>query len=188
MLGATLASLAIAVAACGGGDDDDEPTNTAVPAAPTASTAGELVPDMPALGFKPSSQLLPGLAETTTTKVALYESTSGPVKSVRFEIAIAASTEAATQQFNAFAGALKNPPPGMFGGDTKQLDGTPAFQADQSKSYKTDKPDQQGGVVFTDLHRFGRAVVIVYSIGPDSAETADVRKKVAEKMAAEAPQ
>ena len=142
---------------------------------------------MAALGFKPSSQLVPGLADTATTKVVLYENASGPVKSVRFEISIAESTEAATQKFNAFATALKNPPPGMFGGDTKQLDGTPAFQADQSQSYKTDKPDQQGGVVFTDLHRFGRAVVIVYSIGPDSPETAQVRKAVAEKMAAEAP-
>ena len=176
----------MASVACGGGDDD-EPTDTAVPAAPTAGTAAELVPDMAELGFTLSSQLVPGLAETATTKVALYENASGPVKSVRFEIGIAASSDAATQQFNAFAGALKNPPPGMFGGDTKQLDNTPAFQADQSKSYKTDKPDQQGGVVFTDLHRFGRAVVIVYSIGPDNAETVEVRKALGEKMAAEAP-
>ena len=65
--------------------------------------------------------------------------------------------------------------------------GTPAYQADQSRSYKTDKPDNQGTFVFSDIHRFGRAVVIIYTIGPDSAETVTVRKQVAEQLAAKAP-
>lgn len=40
--------------------------------------------------------------------------------------------------------------------------------------------------MFSDIHRMGRAVVIVYVIGPDGGETANVRKQVAEEIAAKA--
>lgn len=109
------------------------------------------------------------------------------MSSLRTEVAFAANEDAASSQFNALADALANPPPGLFGGDTKQSPGTAVYQADQSRSYKTDKPDGEGTYVFSDIHRFGRAIVIMYTIGPAGSETENVRKKVAELIAPRAP-
>jgi hypothetical protein len=142
---------------------------------------------MAALGFKAATDQLPGFNETDAAKVALFENPAGKVKSVRFEITIAPNVNVATAQFTALADALKNPPPGLFGADTKQTDGQSVFQGDQSRSYKTDKPDKEGTLVFSDIHRFGRAIVIMYSIGPDGPDTAALRKQVAEQISAKAP-
>ena len=173
----------MAAASCG--DDDDE-TATPTVAADAATTAAELVADIPKLGYAEVSGSS-GFAETEISKVALFENPASKVPSLRLEVSILANAEAATTNFGTLADALKNPPPDLFGANTKQTAGTPAYQADQSRSYKTDKPDNQGTFVFSDIHRFGRAVVIIYTIGPDSAETVTVRRQVAEQLAAKAP-
>jgi hypothetical protein len=175
-----------AFAACGG-DDDDPASPTSPQGVPTARTAEEVIPDMAALGFKPAAEQLPGINQGDSSKIALYENPAGAVKSVRFEIAVAPNTNVAQAQFTALADALKNPPPGLFGADTNQIPGTAVFQGDQSRSYKTDKPDKEGTIVFSDIHRFGRAIVIMYSIGSEGAEAESVRKALAEQMAARAP-
>jgi len=82
---------------------------------------------------------------------------------------------------------LRHPPPDLFGPNTTQLDGTPVFQADQSRSYKTNQPDASGFRAFTDAYRMGRAIVIVYVIGRDGPETESVRKSVAEAINQRAP-
>lgn|GEM_PF-4974824 len=189
--GAPLFALALlallALAGCGGDDDDgDGATTTAPSGAPTAGSAAEMVPDLAALGFRPAAGEAPAL-ETPNTKIAVFEHPSGPVRSLRLDIALNATLDSAQKQFSTFGDALRNPPPGLLPAGVKQTDGAPAFQADQSRSYVTDKPDNQGGFVYTDLHRFGRVVVIMYTIGPKDAATDAVRKQVAELMAGRAP-
>ena len=129
----------------------------------------------------------PGVLETPTSKVVLFENASGAVKALRLEVALSANTNVATAQFNALSEALKNTPPDLFGGSTRQVDGTAVHQADQSRSFQTDAPDAEGTLVFSDIHRFGRAIVIMYTIGPKGAETDAVRKQVAEMLSARAP-
>jgi hypothetical protein len=109
------------------------------------------------------------------------------VKSIRLDMTLAASADAATAQFPSLADALAHPPPGLFGGDAAQVAGTAVFQGDQSRSYHTDKPDQNGLLVYSDIHRFGRAIVIMYTIGPAGSDTDNVRKQVAQMISAKAP-
>lgn len=150
------------------------------------ATAGELIPDLSSLGFKVDTAQNPGFSETATSKVTLYTS-SGKVSSLRAEVTIAQTAAAAATQFTALGDALANPPPGLFGADTKQVPGETAYQADQSRSYRTDKPDGEGTYVYSDIHRFGRAIVILYTIGPAAPETDNVRKQVAQLIAERAP-
>ncbi len=184
-----LSLLTWAVAGCGGDDDSEDgprDSNTTTGSVQTATTAAEMVPDVASLGFEPVDDAAPAL-ETDNSKIVLFENPSGDVPSLRLEIVLAPNVETATSQFGALADALRNPPPGLFGADAKQTEGTTVYQADQSRSYQTDKPDDQGTIVFSDIHRFGRAIAIMYTIGGPGAESESVRKQVAEMMAAKAP-
>lgn len=178
--------LAFPLAGCGGDDDSEDDPSETTATVQTATTAAEMVPDVASLGFEPVQDAAPAL-ETDNSKIVLFENPSGDVPSLRLEIVLAPNVETATSQFGALADALRNPPPGLFGADAKQTDGTTVYQADQSRSYQTDKPDNQGTIVFSDIHRFGRAIAIMYTIGEPGAESESVRKQVAEMMAAKAP-
>lgn len=176
------------LAACGGDDDAEDTSPTNAPGATIAKTAGELVPDLAPLGFTPSTNAeSPGFTETAALAVKLFENPAGPVKSLRFDVVLTPNTDTATSQFNALAEGLKNPPPDLFGGNTQQVNGTVVFQADQSRSFKTDRPANDGKFVFSDIHRFGRAVVIMYTQGPAGPETDAIRKQVAEQLSTRAP-
>lgn len=121
------------------------------------------------------------------TFYAIFANPNGKVAQVRTEFNLHPTVDAATQQYGPISEALRNPPPDLFGPNATQQDNSAVFQADQSKSYKTVKADGQGLRVFTDSYRMGRAVVIVYIIGPDGAETDAVRKLAAEQINAKAP-
>lgn len=112
---------------------------------------------------------------------------AGKVAAARTDINLHPSVEAATSQYSVISEALKNPPPDLFGPNATQDENSPVFQADQAKSYKTAKADAQGYRVYTDAYRMGRAVVIVYVIGPDGAETDAVRKLAAQEINKKAP-
>ncbi|MGE3075738.1 MAG: hypothetical protein AB7N24_18630 [Dehalococcoidia bacterium] len=178
--------LAIGIAGCGGDDDDD----AADPGTTTggATTAAELAPGRSVSSFAVAeSGRVPGSTQNQDTFYGIYVPKSpGAVQTMRVEINMQPNVEQATAQYGPLSEALRNPPPDLFGAGATQVDGTPAYQADQSKSYRTEKPDGQGYYVFSDIHRMGRAVVIIYAIGPDTKETADARKKVAEDIAAKA--
>lgn len=167
-------------AACGD-DDDSQRTDT-------AATSAELVPDLKDIGFTVAQS---GKAQGSTTgqdaHTAIFAGAGGKVSSVRVDINLHPTSDAATTQFAAISEALKNPPPDLFGPNAKQQDGTPVLQTDQSRSYKTATPDSQGLRVFTDAYRMGRAVVIIYVIGPDGGDTDSVRKQAAERVNKEAP-
>jgi hypothetical protein len=130
----------------------------------------------------------PGSAATQDAWIAIYaDAGTAKVNSVRTEMSVHPKVDAATSVFTTIAEALKHPPPDLFGPNTTQLDGTPVFQADQARSYKTNQPDASGFRAFTDAYRMGRAIVIVYVIGKDGADTESVRKQVAELINARAP-
>ncbi len=185
MLVATVLAAGLLVGC--GGDDDDSAKGTPLPATTTFAVA-DLIPDMTRWGFKPVTEgLPPGFADSPTSKVVLFQNPAGKVSSIRLELSVVPTQDAAATKFNTLAEALKNPPPDLFGGSAVQTAGTPVYQADQSRSFQTDKPDKEGTLVFSDIHRFGLAIVIQYTIGPDTAETAKVRKEVAEAIAEKAP-
>lgn len=130
---------------------------------------------------------MPGSTQNQDTFYGIYvPKKPGAVQTLRVEINMQPSVDQATAQYGPLSEALRNPPPDLFGAGATQTDGTLAFQADQSKSYRTAKPDGQGYYVFSDIYRMGRAVVIVYAIGQDTNDTADARKTVAEEIAAKA--
>lgn len=175
---ALLALLALfGAVACGGGDDDD----TANGAAP-ALTAADLLPDLSGSGFSlVQSGRVPGAAESQDANFAIYARQSA-VSQARVEVNMHPTPDAATDQFNTIAEALRNPPPDLFGPNATQADNQAVFQGDQSRSYVTTKPDGQGNLVYTDAYRFGRAVVIVYVIGNDQQAAAETRKDIAEQV------
>jgi hypothetical protein len=176
---------------CGRGGNDAKPTEaaSAVAGSPTARSSEDLVPDLTGLGLKVAqSSKAPGSAATQDAWIAIYENAgTAKVNSVRTEMSVHAKADAATSVFTTIAEALRHPPPDLFGPNTTQLDGTPVFQADQSRSYKTNQPDASGFRAFTDAYRMGRAIVIVYVIGRDGPETESVRKSVAEAINQRAP-
>lgn len=180
---ALLALVALlAVAACGGGDDDEGDNGSAAP----ALTAAGLLPDLSASGFSlVQSGRVPGAAESQDASFAIY-ARQGPVSQARVEVNLHPAPGAATEQFNAIAEALRNPPPDLFGPNATQADNQAVFQGDQSRSYVTTKPDAQGNLVYTDAYRFGRAVVIVYVIGNDQQAASETRKAIAEQISSKA--
>ncbi|MEO8538104.1 MAG: hypothetical protein ABI577_00065 [bacterium] len=167
--------------ACGG-DDDDAGSGTA------GKTAADLSPDLKSLGFTVAqSGKAAGSTQNQDAYTTQYAGSGGKVTAARTDINLHPSVDAATQQYNAISEALRNPPPDLFGANATQDDNTTLFKADQGKSYKTTKADSQGVRVFTDVYRMGRAVVIVYVIGADGADTDAVRKKAAEEISSKAP-
>jgi len=178
---ALLASFAILGAiACGGGNDDD---GGSAPAA----TAADLIPDLSGGGFTMAETgRVPGATTAQDAHYAVFGK-AGPVSSVRVEVNMHPDVGAATKQYSTISEALRNPPPDLFGPNATQRDNEAVYQADQSRSYVTTKPDGQGNLVYTDAYRFGRAVVIVYMISSDPAEAAKIRKDIAERMAKKAP-
>jgi hypothetical protein len=170
--------------ACGGDDDNPDSGD----AAASAKTAADLVPDLTSLGLTIAQS---GKAQGSTTDqdafTAQYAGSGGKVSAARADINVHPTVDEATKQYSAISEALRNPPPDLFGPNAVQQDNAPIFQADQAKSYKTAATDAQGLRVFTDAYRMGRAVVIVYVIGPDGADTDAVRKKAAQEVNAKAP-
>lgn len=182
-----LAILALAFCAAACGDDDDGSDGGSSGA---AKTAADLTPDLSSKGLTiTQSGKAPGSTQNQDAFTAQYAgpTAQGKVTAARTDINLHPTVEAATQQYAAISEALKNPPPDLFGPNATQDDNTPVFQADQAKSYKTAKKDANGTRVYTDAYRMGRAVVIVYVIGPDGAETDAVRKLAAQKINEKAP-
>lgn len=178
-----LLTLPLAVA-CGDGDGDSSATS-----APTQTnltderfTAADLIPDLQSDGFKREESGRPeGASPAQDVHFALF-SGEGAIAAVRLETSRLATRDEASAQFSAFAEALRNPPPDLFGPNASQSDGVPVYQADQSRSYVTTAPDGEGNLVYTDIHRFDRAIAIIYLIASDEDEAATLREQLADWM------
>jgi hypothetical protein len=183
---AACALLAAFGAACG---DDSTPSTVAkvtVSGSPTAAGdlhAAEIVPKLDDIGFKLISQGKPN-ASTNFQDVALaqYQDSSTPPMTSRVEISVLPDVATATTHFGILSEALRNPPPGLFGGDTTQQDTAAPGPGDQSKSFVTATPDDHGNFVWSDSYRFGRTFVIVYTISNDQGKALATRKAIAEHI------
>ena len=173
-------------AACGGGGTPKtiaQVTANGTPRAAGELHAAEIVPKLDDLGFELISQGKPA-ASTNFQDVALaqYQSNSTPPMSARVEVSVLADVATATSQFAVLSEALRNPPPGLFGGDTAQQDTPSTGLGDESKSFVTATPDSSGNFVWSDSYRFGRTFVIVYTISNDQAKAMSTRKSIAQQI------
>lgn len=172
-------------AACGDGGDDSDLSPTASGETNVTDgrfTAADLIPDLQSDGFTREESGRPeGAAPAQDVHFALF-SGEGTIAAVRLETSRLATRDEASVQFNAFAEALRNPPPDLFGPNASQSDGVPVYQADQSRSYVTTAPDGEGNLVYTDIHRFDRAIAIIYLIASDENEAAMLREQLADWM------
>lgn len=179
---------AVLLAACGGDDAPRTVANVTVTASPAADElhAAAIMPTLDDIGFKLISQGKPP-ASTNFQDVALaqYEKRDAPAMNARVEISVLPDVATATKQFGILSDALRNPPPGLFGGpDTVQKDAPRSGPGDEGRSYVTDKPDGQGNLVYSDSYRFGRTFAIVYLVSGDEAQALTARKAIAEHIEA----
>ena len=171
--------------ACGGDDDGGKADS-----ATASKTAADLTPDLSSKGLTiTQSGKATGSTQDQDAFTVQYAGSTGPGKvlAARTDINLHPSVETATQQYGVISEALKNPPPDLFGPNATQDANNPVFQADQGRSYKAAKADSNGARVFTDVYRMGRAVAIVYVIGPDGDATDAVRKLAAQEINKKAP-
>ena len=124
---------------CGG---DDDSGSDAGGSSSSSKTAADLTPDLSSKGLTiTQSGKAAGSTQTQDAFTAQFAGPTGAGKVVaaRTDINLHPTVDAATQQYNAISEALRNPPPDLFGPNATQDDNTAVFQADQAKSYKTDR-------------------------------------------------
>jgi hypothetical protein len=141
------------------------------------------MPDLTDLGFTAAGVQKPA-ASTNFQDVAIqqYSKTSFPPMGARVEISVLADKDIATTQFGVLSEALRNPPPDLFGPDSQQNDAATTGIGDQTKAFKTAKPDGQGNFVWSDSYRFKNTFVIVYVLSNNDAEALKVRTAIAQHI------
>jgi hypothetical protein len=113
---------------------------------------------------------------------ALYAAKDGSKKAAIVIVYFEKDSDAGQKQFTTIADALRNPPPGYFGASVAQADGSAPEVGDQRRAYVTAKPDGQGYLVWTDVYRFGRAVVVVQLLESGPTNQLAARKAIADKV------
>ncbi|MGH2634141.1 MAG: hypothetical protein ACRDG3_12085 [Tepidiformaceae bacterium] len=186
-------SVALAAAACGGGSSKTvsdagklASASAGTPHARATQTALGFMPKLDDIGFTLTQTGKPTVAQTGLDgAIGQYVRTTPTAMSARVEISLYPDVATATSQFGVLSDALQNPPPGLFGPDTTQTDTSRPGPGDEGKSYVTSTPDGNGNFVWSDSYRFGRSVVVVYTLGTDAKDALTVRKAIGERLAAE---
>lgn len=111
---------------------------------------------------------------------------SNPKDQVQLRIYVLPSPELARTQFDAFALALRNPPPEFVGVQAKFVDTDSPELGESRKSYKTERADNDGFSAWSDVYLDGRTVVLVQVVD-DSPDGQPARRETAERALAEAP-
>ncbi len=158
------ALLSLCVVACGGGE----------------KSAKERVPDLSDQGFAIIEEGRDELADPALdTYKALYQSSDGRAAIVL--VYVENSVEEAQGHYATLATALENPPPEFFGGDAEQAAADALGLGDESRAFVTATPDKLGNLVWTDIYRSGKVVLITQVLAAgDSA--ADLRTTIADKV------
>ncbi len=182
----------LAVACGGGGTKTVAEAGKIASQTPAASasagqglTAAALLPKLTDIGFTLTRTGKPTVNQAgLDAAIGQYTSTS-PAMGVCIEISLFPDVATATSRFTILSDALRNPPPGLFGPNSTQKDATRPGPGDEGKSYVTSQADGQGNYIWSDSYRFGRAFVVVYTLGKDPVEAATVRKEIALRLQAE---
>lgn len=181
LLGA-LAATALVLSACGGGGGDDDPAPGEATAPAATYTAEELLPDLTDMGLTQAE-----VQEDPVAKAAGQDSFGAIYTgkySVQVRITVVGDEDSARAQFDNLAVALRNPPAEFVGTGVAQSDNPAVIPGEISKGYVTAKPDGNGRLVWTDVSRFGRAIVIVQVLGKDNGDVVDLRTAIQERIQA----
>ena len=142
------------------------------------------MPDLAALGLRlVSQQRDPAAQPGQDAHRALYQKDTAPKLSARVDTQVLPDNGQAMQVWGIKAEAMRNPPPDFIGASATFVVAAPAAAGDQARAYVTSKADSQGNLVWTEVYRFGRAVVIVQVLGTDVPETARARATIAQTIA-----
>ncbi|MEX0784645.1 MAG: hypothetical protein WD557_18575 [Dehalococcoidia bacterium] len=181
--------------ACGDDDDNDDATQpaasdcaedtAATPATPT--DASKLLPSLTdlCLGMTASGRDPAELAGMQSA-LALYNDASNPKEQVQLRVYVMPSPQLARAQFDAFAEALRNPPPEFVGVEAKFVDAASPQLGESRKSYMTESPDSGGYSAWSDVYLKGRTVVLVQVVDV-SEDGQPTRTQAAERALSEAP-
>lgn len=113
----------------------------------------------------------------------LYQ-TPGGSQSVQLRVYVFPEAANAERQWSAYAEAFRNPPPDVLGTASKNIDTISPPLGQLRKSYVTDKPDGAGNLVWTDIYRQGRVVVLVQVLDTARGDGMAIRKPLAERILA----
>ncbi len=116
---------------------------------------------------------------------ALFKQTTGN-GSILVRLYVLGDSASAEKQWAAFAEALRNPPPDVLGGSAKMVDVASPQVGQLQKSYVTEKPDASGNLVWTDIYRQGKVVLLTQVLSSSSSDGMALRKTVAERALAQA--
>ncbi len=156
--------LSLCFVACGGGE----------------KSAEDRVPDLSDQGFAIIQEGRDQLADPSLdTYKALYQSADG--RSAIVLVYVENSVEEAQGQYATFATALANPPPEFFGGDAQQTPSDALSLGDESQAFVTAAPDKNGNLVWTDIYRSGKVVLITQVLANSDSAT-DLRTTIATKV------
>jgi len=144
-------------------------------------TANGLVPNLEDLGYRLVQQgKEPAALVGLDSALALYQKQGSAQLQLRIYVFPDETT--AERQWSAYAEAFRNPPPDVLGTASKNVDATSPTLGQLQKSYVTDKPDGSGNLVWTDIYRQGKVVVLVQVLDSAKVDGMAIRKPVAERV------
>ena len=171
--------LSGAIGACGG---DSTPTGDSAAQPASNLTANDLVPNLDDLGFKLAEQgKEPVAASGLDSALALYKK-QGSAQSVQLRVYVFSEDANAEKQWSAYAEAFRNPSADVLGTTSKNVDAVALPLGQLQKSYVTDKPDGAGNLVWTDIYRKGKVVLLVQVLDAAKSDGTAIRKPVAERV------
>ncbi len=149
-------------------------------------TANALVPSLDDLGYKLAQQgKEPAAIGGLDSALVLFQK-EGAAQSVQMRVYVFPDDATAAKQWSAYAEAFRNPPPDVLGTASKNIDAVSPPLGQLQKSYVTDKPDGSGNLVWTDIYRQGRVVLLVQVLDNARTDAMSIRKPVADRVLAKA--
>lgn len=174
--------LAVVGSACGGDDDENTPAATSTPEPPA-----ELVPELGDLGYQklPSSQDVIEVPGAKQSRVDFQIAGVEPRK-VTFHMYTHSQLAMAQDTFAKVRESWKNPPPGLLGArNVTNEDTTGPDLGDEHHAFRTDRPDNTGDRIWTDVYRFGTTVAVVQVLDRDTADgQLELRTQLASRLEA----
>jgi hypothetical protein len=170
-------------ASCGDeADQSSESTSPVVSSTRVLPPVTELIP--PIKGFERTPPERLNAPAGLEIAFSAYRRTTEPPMQARVEVRINANDTEAIKDYALQVGGWKNPPPGVFGSDPKNVDGQPLGGYSEAKAYVATTRDATGSKVYTDIYRIGRVVVVQHVLARDDAAADPIRREASDGVAA----